>query len=321
MANTPPLPLIIESYGLEGPFLLSPMASHWRIDLDHHPAYLLKRFSNNASHTDAVWRRLNYLDEQGLTPSPLWRSQINGAPALEWRGGYWILIPWLNGSPAPVFSDWGFPKLLRLLSFVHQFGRGCQEGEVFNPARIYSQRLIEMEDEFNGRPSKFDQGYQRFLTNTLPNTHRACDLLNEVNPTLSSDWTICHGDPSGRNTFHLGDGRWAFVDWDRAVLAPRWWELSQALRRYNERNGWRKRSLWKNLNRDIRPSLSRQEQLALWACLLFPQSLWRLGAQYYHEKLNRPDRWFSERFEAIQRMEIHRLLALQDWGRSLEVWE
>lgn len=316
--NTPPLPLLRKSYNLPDYLELSPMNAYWRLNIDHRPAYFLKCLTSDTVHARHVWRSLNYLANRGINPLPVWVKTVQGEPFFEWSGRQWVLIPWINGTKAPVYTPEGFPKLLRLLSKVHQFGKDCPYGEWFIPNVAFSKRLADLESYQSMRKkTAFAHAYCSYLPYYIETARRAIHIIKAQLPGVGDQATLCHGDPSPRNTLCLGDGRWALLDWDRLVQAPRWWELSQAIRRFQNLRAWKAWPLWERIDNHVQIRLAYCEKVALWGCLLFPQEFWRIGNQYFHESLKRPESWFLHRLERIWQLEPGKKMTLIQWARPL----
>jgi len=102
------------------------------------------------------------------------------------------------------------------------------------------------------------------------------------------------------------------------VRAHRWWELAHAIGRFSMVYSWKTWPIWDHLDRALpRTELTSQEKMALWASLVFPQAFWRLGYQYYREKLPRPESWYLDRLNRILRCERQRQVSLHLWLREL----
>jgi hypothetical protein len=203
---------------------------------------------------------------------------------------------------------------------VSNAGTDCPHGEYFIPYNSYGKRLSDLELFLSIESSStFAQNYRELLSYHLETGWQAIQIIKASLPEKGYKATICHGDPSPRNTLCLPDGRWVLLDWDRLVRAPRWWELSQVIRRFQNQNAWKEWPLWDSIHKHVKPLLQPDETTALLGCLLFPQEFWRLGDQYFREKLNRPESWFLRRLEALQRIELNKNLTLLKWARLFDI--
>ncbi|HEX2953463.1 MAG TPA: phosphotransferase [Bacillota bacterium] len=296
------------------------MGPHWILQTNHQPAFFLKELTSDSVHARHVWRSLKFLAQKGILSHPTWLETVQGEPFWEWHGSQWVLTPWFSGSPAAIYTHEGLSKLLRLLSQIHIAGTDCPHGEYFIPYNSFGKRLSDLElipsIESSGT---FAQNYRELLPYYLETGRQAILIIKASLPEKGFKATICHGDPSSRNILCLPDGRWVLLDWDRLVRAPRWWELSQVIRRFQNQNAWKEWPLWDSIHKHVKPLLQPDETTALLGCLLFPQEFWRLGDQYFQEKLNRPESWFLRRLETLQRLELHKNLTLLKWARFFDI--
>lgn len=316
MAIHPPIPLLEETYGFKIN-RISPMGKHLILRTEkYNQSFLLKSLTElNAKYAGEA---LRHLERSGLYPSPMWQKPLTGKDALLWRSFYWVLAPWHEGSTAPAFSRNEFPKLIRLLNQVHQHGRSTVVGWPYDHAQYVAKRLADLERGYPGqKQTRFSQLYHQHLSHFALQAKISSRLLSQLAPFAGKP-TLCHGDPSPKNTLILPDRRWILIDWDLIVRAHRWWELSQAIRRFNLNYAWKHWALWDLLAKaQPKAELTSIEKQALWASLVFPQEFWRIGYQYFTEKLSRPESWYLHRLQRILHCETQRQISLHLWFRQL----
>lgn len=315
MNNHPPIPLLEKTYGLQFQGI-SPMGKHLLLQTPNHRQFLLKSLSRTLAIP--AGEALRHLSLRGLHPSPLWQKPLTKGFGLTWQGRCWVLVPWQAGSTAPAFSPAGFPRLLRLLNQVHEHGRFAAVGRNYDHAQYVQRRLLELEQGYPGKnKTEFTQLFQKNLPRFIVQAKIASKLLNKWAPATGHP-TLCHGDPAPKNALVLPDRRWILIDWDLIVRAHRWWELSQAIRRFNSEQSWKPWRLWDQLANVLSMApLTKQEKNALWAALLFPQEYWRLGYQFYLEQLSRPESWYLRRLKKLLNFEAQRQVTLNIWARGL----
>jgi hypothetical protein len=311
----PPPDLIQRHFGLSS-FSIRPMGRYWQLKTDCGRRFLLKPISSNLKDVVRIWELLNYLTKVGYHSSTPWQTTKDSCPTFYWQGKYWALIRWITGKPAPVFTVHGFSHLLQLLSDLHNQGLGCSIGSSFIPSQVYSNRLLDLKKGFkvhktSKNSSGFSLMYKKALSDFIQCAHLANSILNRL--CIDEQTTVCHGDPSMRNTVNTPDGRWILIDWERIVNAPGWWEISQAIRRFGYANSWRSdhmRKVWFKLNQS---TLAEKEKFALLGALYFPQEFWRLGYQYFVEDLPQHDPWFAHHLKVIILREPQRRATLNEW--------
>lgn len=316
MAIYPPISFLEKTYALRIS-RITPMGKHLLVKAEQpRRLFLLKALDvQRAKHAGEA---LRHLARCGLQPSPMWQLPLTGQDGLLWHSRCWVLIPWQHGTTAPVFTKSGFPRLLQLLNQVHEFGRSATVGRLYDHGQHVAKGLVDLEQVFGaGSATGFSRLYRKNLPHYLDQAKTALKILKQRTP-VTDKTTLCHGDPAPKNTLVLGDGRWILIDWDMIVRAHRWWELAHAIGRFSMVNSWKTWPIWDHLDRALpRTELTSQEKTALWASLVFPQAFWRLGYQYYREKLPRPESWYLDRLNRILRCERQRQVSLHLWLREL----
>jgi CotS family spore coat protein len=246
-----------------------------------------------------------YLRANGFNRFPPWRPTRTGAAECLLPGGErYILRPWLAGMPPGL--DAAHPAHLRAtaraVAEMHLAGEGFRAVERATRdawPMILRERLEDL-SRLRGqktRDSRFARLYQSMIPDAIKEGGDALFLLKEADyyGLAAAGGGLCHGDLAANNMLVRG-GDVHLLDFDRAEAHVFPYDLAMLLRRVLAALEWRPEPaliLLAEYNRARK--LPQREMRVLTAFLHWPQPFWRLGHQYFTERLDRPERYFLGR--------------------------
>ena len=185
-------------------------------------------------------------------------------------------------------------------------------------ARLADLRRYALETERAGR---FARQYRRIIPLALAEGEKARELTEasgygDLADEAARRGGLCHGDLAPNNLLIHGD-RAYLLDLDRAEhdVAP--FDLAVLIRRAMAAQGWPPvlGGALLQAYESVRP-LSAIELRVMVAFLHWPQDLWRLGHQYFTERLERSERFFLDRLWHWRNLASQRRAFLDLWRKK-----
>ncbi|MGE5528254.1 MAG: phosphotransferase [Patescibacteria group bacterium] len=285
-----------------------PARRTWRLETDRG-VFALKAAPPSAT-ASFLRRAETHLVANGFTRLPGIVATRTGEPELILPDGErYILRPWLPGV-RPVLDlehKRDVERVGEALAEMHLASLGFPKaGEPRPDVPSWLSTLeARREDLLLFRDTAADGGgfarlYRRALPAALADCEAAMALLREagyVELAREREKTggLCHGDVAANNM--LVHGRHAYLlDFDRAAPDVFPYDLAMLLWRALPPQGWRAdlASALLDAYRRVR-ALAPAEQKTIAALLHWPQQFWRLGSQYFRERLDRSERFFRGR--------------------------
>ncbi|MGE5550671.1 MAG: phosphotransferase [Bacteroidota bacterium] len=309
----PPLPVPVmaaKAYGLSIRACRQ-VRGAWRLETDRG-VFALKRA---LPEEKAAFLRAaeTHLLDGGFTRFPRQVPTRTGEPeCVLATGERFVLRAWLPGIHPKLDLDHprDIRRLTKAVAEAHLASAGFRPesgpSPEPNPAQ-FGAHLAEIERLFDRADSgsRFTRLYRQAIPRNLEEGARACQMLREADYEgllleTRARGGLCHGDLAPANS--LIHGPEAFLlDMDRACLAPFPFDLEKLVRRALSLLGWPSRLAMDLLDGYQRHrQLTRREMRVLTALLHWPQAFWRLGHQYFAERLDRPEGFFLSRLWHVE---------------------
>lgn len=259
---------------------------------------------------DALLRAIEaHLAARGFTRFPRLLPTLAGRAELRAAGRSYVVRPWLPGAHPHLDAD--HPLELRLtmeaVAELHLAGEGFSwpclyQAHCESSLRALAEKTEQIRSFGRAEEDPFARLYRQGAPVALEEALAAAHLLEASGcgalPDTAGRDGICHGDPAANNV--LINGKAAYLlDLERAEVDVPPVDLARLSRRVLAPQGWAP-ALFESLlaaYQRLRP-LSAAEARTTIALLHWPQAFWRLGHQYFVERLDRPREYFTRRLAA-----------------------
>ena len=290
----------------------------WRLETDKG-AFALKKapLPRAASFLRVAEKRLR---QHGFDRFPAYVCTRQNEPECQAPSGErYVLRTWLAGE-APILDmehKHDLERTAGCVATLHEAGKDCPgktAGETWQrriPAMTDAIGLFATSGEPRGR---FARLYQGHIAAALEEAETSLLMLKDAEDTAADGFLgFCHGDLAPNNALVLGEHIF-LLDFDRAEINTQVYDLATLIRRVASASGWQP-----SIGEIILGAYQRLQPLApaeirlLGAFLHWPQQFWRLGHQYYVEKLARSERYFCDQLwhwssqSAARRLFLHRI--------------
>ncbi len=271
----------------------------------------LKAFSLPEEALDFVESADSHLAGNGYPVQRINRT-LSGKLSVQYGDKRYILFDWIDGN---TYENPGRKQKILIGSSLARFHLS---GSGFNPPSIPGGRnhLCEKEallkkrigdlERFDGsttsgHSSSFERQYKKSLPFFLRDAYLALSYIGK--PEAESVYSryrevgsLCHGDPWYKNVVFAGGTDPVFIDLEHCTLDIPAEDLAHLISREGTRYGWSLDRILPILEGylGINP-LSPEELSITVALLLWPQAFWRIGSQFFDERLDWSKRRFKEK--------------------------
>ena len=301
------LPTIAKAYRLTI-LAYKPVRNIWRLETNRGVFALKKALP--APEADQLRAAEIHLASRGFTRFTRHFPAENGDPeCVAGDGQRYVLYRWLPGSPPG--RDPEHPEDLalaaRAAAEMHLASLGFKSPQNLRVAWGYwPSELAEKTEEMRNAPDigdregRFARLFRRWLPAALDEAEMARCLTAQANyPAVAREAAekggICHGDLAVNNIL-IHNGQAYLLDFDRMELNVFPSDLATFLRRILTDSGWDPGLCFRILEayQELSP-FSRDEIRVLISFLHWPQTFWRLGRQYFVDKIARRESYFLSR--------------------------